>query len=145
MPRAMTDDRELLAKGLMTREFDQEWYPSSDAGDRGAYYVTRLYGARKGRQPGQGLRTGVMLTRKSDTVQLQGGISHSSGSDRNELGYRQRDQGIGSPSPRDVQANPTGTTTPKSFGSNLTARCRTTGPAKMVSVLVKALVTIFRP
>ena len=46
--QAVEDDRELIAKGLMTQEeFDQEWYLSSDAAIKGAYYITLLTAARK--------------------------------------------------------------------------------------------------
>ena len=46
--QAVTDDHALIAKGLMTQEeFDQEWYLSSDAAIKGAYYTTLLTAARK--------------------------------------------------------------------------------------------------
>ena len=46
--QAMTDDRELIEKGLMNQaEFDQEWYLSSDAAIKGAYYTELLTAARK--------------------------------------------------------------------------------------------------
>ncbi len=48
LSQAMEDDRQLIAKGLMTQEeFDQEWYLSSDAAIKGAYYTTVLAAARK--------------------------------------------------------------------------------------------------
>lgn len=48
---AMADDRELIAKGLMTQsEYDQEWYLSPDAAVRGAYYINEMSAAlRDGR------------------------------------------------------------------------------------------------
>ena len=46
--QAMTDDRELIAKGLMTQEeFDQEWYLSTNSAIKGAYYTKQLTAARK--------------------------------------------------------------------------------------------------
>ena len=46
--QAVEDDRALIAKGLMTQEeFDQEWYLSSDAAIKGAYYTALLTAARK--------------------------------------------------------------------------------------------------
>ena len=46
--QALEDDRKLIANGLMTQEeFDQEWYLSSDAAIKGAYYTTLLTAARK--------------------------------------------------------------------------------------------------
>ena len=43
----MRDDRELIRKGLMTQgEFDQEWYLSTDAAIKGAYYTAELSKAR---------------------------------------------------------------------------------------------------
>jgi len=40
---AMDDDRKLVAKGLMTQdEFDQEWYLSTDASVKGAYYLNEM-------------------------------------------------------------------------------------------------------
>ena len=46
--QAFEDDRALIAKGLMTQEeFDQEWYLSSDAAIKGAYYTPLLAAARK--------------------------------------------------------------------------------------------------
>jgi len=45
---AMRDDRELIRKGLMTQgEFDQEWYLSTDAAIKGAYYTAELSKARE--------------------------------------------------------------------------------------------------
>lgn len=46
--RAMEDDLELIAKGLMTQEeFDQEWYLSETAAIKGAYYAKQLLAARQ--------------------------------------------------------------------------------------------------
>ena len=46
--QAMTDDRALIAKGLMTQEeFDQEWYLSTNSAIKGAYYTKQLAAARK--------------------------------------------------------------------------------------------------
>ena len=43
----MEDDRALIAKSLMTQEeFDQEWFLSTDAAIRGAYYTAQLAAAR---------------------------------------------------------------------------------------------------
>ena len=40
---AMEDDRKLVAQGLMTQdEFDQEWYLSTEAAVKGAYYGTQM-------------------------------------------------------------------------------------------------------
>ena len=48
LSQAMTDDRELIKKGLMTQEeFDQEWLLSTDAAIKGAYYTTQLAAARE--------------------------------------------------------------------------------------------------
>jgi hypothetical protein len=47
LSQAMRDDRELIRKGLMTQgEFDQEWYLSTDAAIKGAYYAAELSKAR---------------------------------------------------------------------------------------------------
>ncbi len=47
LSQAMRDDRELIRKGLMTQgEFDQEWYLSTDAAIKGAYYTAELSKAR---------------------------------------------------------------------------------------------------
>ena len=46
--QALLDDRELITKGLMTQEeFDQEWYLSTDASIKGAYYTKQLSAVRK--------------------------------------------------------------------------------------------------
>ena len=46
--RAMEDDRKLVVSGLMTQaEFDQEWYLSTDAAIKGAFYADQLATARK--------------------------------------------------------------------------------------------------
>lgn len=51
--RAMQDDLDLIAKGLMTQEeFDQEWYLSETAAIKGAYYAKQLMAARKERRIG---------------------------------------------------------------------------------------------
>jgi hypothetical protein len=43
----MADDRDLIAKGLMTQEeCDQEWYLSTDAAIKGAFYAKQLAQAR---------------------------------------------------------------------------------------------------
>lgn len=43
LERAMEDDRKLVKQGLMTRdEFDQEWYLSTEAAVKGAYYGTEM-------------------------------------------------------------------------------------------------------
>ena len=48
LAQAMQDDRELIAKALMTQEeFDQEWFLSSDAAIKGAYYTAQFAAARK--------------------------------------------------------------------------------------------------
>ena len=40
---AMADDRKLVAKGLMSQdEFDQEWYLSTDAAIKGAWYINEM-------------------------------------------------------------------------------------------------------
>ena len=45
--QALEDDRHLIAKGLMSQaEFDQEWYLSTDAAIKGAYYASLLTAAR---------------------------------------------------------------------------------------------------
>jgi hypothetical protein len=45
--QAMHDDKELIAKGLMTQaEFDQEWYLSTAAAVKGAFYTAELTKAR---------------------------------------------------------------------------------------------------
>ena len=47
LSQAMRDDRELIRQGLMTQgEFDQEWYLSTDAAIKGAYYTAELSKAR---------------------------------------------------------------------------------------------------
>ncbi len=47
LSQAMEDDRALIAKSLMTQEeFDQEWFLSTDAAIRGAYYTAQLAAAR---------------------------------------------------------------------------------------------------
>jgi phage terminase large subunit len=47
LERAMEDDRKLIEKGIMTQdEFDQEWYLSTDAAIKGAYYLKELSTAR---------------------------------------------------------------------------------------------------
>ena len=44
----MEDDRALISKRLMTQEeFDQEWFLSTDAAIKGAYYTAQLAAARK--------------------------------------------------------------------------------------------------
>jgi hypothetical protein len=46
--RAMDDDRELVRQGVMTQaEFDQEWYLSTDAAIKGAFYLEQISAARK--------------------------------------------------------------------------------------------------
>ena len=46
--QAMEDDRKQVAKGLMTQdEFDQEWYLSTDAAIKGAYYLDELRAVRE--------------------------------------------------------------------------------------------------
>ena len=48
LSQAMTDDRELITKGLMTQEeFDQEWLLSTDAAIKGSYYTAQLAAARE--------------------------------------------------------------------------------------------------
>ena len=48
LSQAMTDDRELIKKGLMTQEeFDQEWLLSTDAAIKGSYYTAQLAAARE--------------------------------------------------------------------------------------------------
>ncbi len=43
LQQAMTDERELVRKGLMTQaEFDQEWYLSPEAAIKGAFYVDQM-------------------------------------------------------------------------------------------------------
>lgn len=45
---AMADDRKLVAQGLMTQdEFDQEWYLSTEAAIKGAYYGKEMAAALK--------------------------------------------------------------------------------------------------
>ena len=45
--QAVEDDRKLITKGLMTQEeFEQEWYLSTDAAIKGAYYASLLTAAR---------------------------------------------------------------------------------------------------
>jgi hypothetical protein len=46
--QAMEDDRELIAKGLMSQEeYDQEWFLSVDAAVKGAYYAKEIAQARR--------------------------------------------------------------------------------------------------
>lgn len=48
LTRAMEDDRALVRQGVMTQaEFDQEWYLSTDAAIKGAFYLEALSAARK--------------------------------------------------------------------------------------------------
>ena len=48
LEQAMADDRDLVANGLMTQdEFDQEWYLSTEAATKGAYYGTEMAAALK--------------------------------------------------------------------------------------------------
>ena len=48
LKQAVQDDYALIDKGLMSREeFDQEWYLSTDAAIRGAYYTKQISLARK--------------------------------------------------------------------------------------------------
>lgn len=48
LTRAMQDDRELIAQGVMSQaEFDQEWYLSPEAAIKGAIYLNQLAQARK--------------------------------------------------------------------------------------------------
>jgi len=43
LEQAMEDDRKLVAQGLMTQdEFDQEWFLSTDAAIKGAYYAKEM-------------------------------------------------------------------------------------------------------
>jgi len=45
--RAMEDDRKLVLQGLMTQaEFDQEWYLSTEAAIKGAFYADQIAAAR---------------------------------------------------------------------------------------------------
>lgn len=49
--RAMCDDRELVVQGLMSQEeFDQEWYLSTDAAIKGAFYAHELAAAKAERR-----------------------------------------------------------------------------------------------
>lgn len=51
--RAMEDDQKLIAKGLMTQEeYDQEWFLSTEAAIKGAYYAKELATARRERRIG---------------------------------------------------------------------------------------------
>lgn len=46
--QAMRDDQALIAKGLMTQEeYDQEWFLSTEAAIKGAYYAKQLAAARR--------------------------------------------------------------------------------------------------
>jgi phage terminase large subunit len=46
--QAMHDDQQLIAKGLMLQEeYDQEWFLSTEAAIRGAYYAKQLAQARR--------------------------------------------------------------------------------------------------
>jgi hypothetical protein len=48
LEQAMADDRKLVANGLMTQdEFDQEWYLSTDAAIKGAYFGAEMAAALK--------------------------------------------------------------------------------------------------
>ena len=48
LEQAMADDRELVANGLMTQdEFDQEWYLSTEAAIKGAYFGAEMAAALK--------------------------------------------------------------------------------------------------
>lgn len=48
LEQAMEDDRKLVAQGLMTQdEFDQEWFLSTDAAIRGAYYAKEMAAAKQ--------------------------------------------------------------------------------------------------
>ena len=48
LQQAMQDDRALIAKGLMTQEeYDQEWFLSTTAAIKGAYYARAMVMARK--------------------------------------------------------------------------------------------------
>lgn len=52
--RAMQDDLALIEKGLMTQEeYDQEWYLSTTAAIKGAYYAKELAAARRDRRVGR--------------------------------------------------------------------------------------------
>lgn len=52
--RAMEDDRGLIAKGLMTQaEYDQEWFLSTEAAIKGAYYSKELAAARRDKRVGR--------------------------------------------------------------------------------------------
>lgn len=51
LQRAMYDDRKLIDQGQMTQEeFDQEWFLSTDAAIKGAYYQKQLSKIRKDKQ-----------------------------------------------------------------------------------------------
>ncbi len=51
LKRAMLDDQALIAKGLMTQEeYDQEWFLSTVAAIKGAYYSKQLAAAEKSRR-----------------------------------------------------------------------------------------------
>jgi len=46
--RALEDDKRLVEQGMMTQEeFDQEWYLSTEAAIKGAYYLSQISLARK--------------------------------------------------------------------------------------------------
>lgn len=52
--RAMQDDKALIAKGLMTQaEYDQEWFLSTEAAIKGAYYAKELAAARREKRIGR--------------------------------------------------------------------------------------------
>jgi len=48
LQRAMEDDRQLVVQGVMTQaEFDQEWYLSTDAAIKGAFYLDQISAAKR--------------------------------------------------------------------------------------------------
>jgi hypothetical protein len=52
--RAMEDDKALIDKGLMTQaEYDQEWFLSTEAAIKGAYYAKELAAARRDKRIGR--------------------------------------------------------------------------------------------
>lgn len=100
--RAMEDDLKLIDQGLMTREeFEQEWYLSTEAAIKGAYYLKQIAEARRterikpfSHDPalmvhdvwdlGTGTRIGV-------------GLYQAAGRERRMIGYVEGSEGDGMP------------------------------------------------